>query len=726
MLCVDIAGGRHLNYDYAIHCDSEQFRRVWFLGLAGFVASGIGVPLLIFTLVRKHRMQASDQHVRGQFGVLMFGYHLSDRRVFYESWVVARRMVLLCLANVPLSISSPDNTQIRDLGILGLFLVSVVVHIEVDAFDTRCYNLPSRLESTQLTASCVTIFRRLVGSIPSVLISVGYAASPISEDLTVAAQWALDFVVVVFHLWYWWLLGSTLLRFEVLGPLFRKRSLDHGEGEKWWQKLLLTVARQRKLQFYPDTLCMDVTELSTTERELLGKALGETVEVYMLRGDTFSAGLPFVACREAVLALYSTAKISPKKRIQRMMTMVSQEHRARTICREKMQHAQDLILATEAVEAEAEMTRMKSVLLTPEELHLALMPVRGRVLESRQRRYWETPALPAQDFGHQLVGGKRTRMPGPSRVGDSTPKNVERQTQRHSAITAPDVAAPWRRASLSWLRRGAQESFETCSKSELADEHAAEIDLTALLQAEQSKQESQPPELASSQTSHQASLVIDADPSNTHTFHTTFFARDDGGTLQSGSSRTQSSVGGESDSRLAGLQLSRVDSLRSFAPASPQAPEVTGAPNWMDGVLNGSDSAQHSVVSCSQSAGEPGALLGVALLVDDFSMDSEGCSPLPQERDASHDLPVMSHGCPSSVPGSQGAFQEIPPLTNDVDFIPEDRRHRQDAAPLQREAESTGGSSAVSTQDIASVSSASATHLRGQFLATCVASGSSI
>ena len=142
-----VDGHQYLHADLAVQCYSSNH-------IAGMIVASImallfnlGMPVLLFLFLRRHRTRLRDPALFRRFGFLYQGYSVSRGRYAWESIVMLRKFSIVMVA------STMEDPWYQAIAGISIVVTALALHLAFHPYDNALYN---RLEAAVLTVLAVT------------------------------------------------------------------------------------------------------------------------------------------------------------------------------------------------------------------------------------------------------------------------------------------------------------------------------------------------------------------------------------------------------------------------------------------------------------------------------------------------------------------------------------------------------------------------------------------
>jgi len=260
--------------DTRVLCNAEEHQMWRALGVAGFAANSLGIPLIMFMLLNyyKRKDALADRHALSMLGFLYAG--LEPGAYYFECIYMMRNVLVKFVVGVPFfmakSYRDANMMSCASLSILyGLFLI---LHLTAGPYDNRVYFLLDRIETASLLALWGTTM------LQSWLQIVSNSRRQTEPDTYMnIAEEACGVVVMLLHLRFWLIIFQSFLR-ELLPLCCSKK--QSSEAKKRRRKNVFT--RCYKRWFSPGSVMVTMNgfktiNLSEDAQKLFGEVFAELV-----------------------------------------------------------------------------------------------------------------------------------------------------------------------------------------------------------------------------------------------------------------------------------------------------------------------------------------------------------------------------------------------------------------------------------------------------------------
>jgi hypothetical protein len=118
-----------LRADMEENCwEKRHLENVWLIAIPGFMTYGVGLPLVAFRLLYKHRDRLEDPKYAFRLGLLYLGYR--KERWWWEGVSAMRKVTVIMLA----AFAHDDSLQLHFTS--GVMIVALALHSIFLPFDT--------------------------------------------------------------------------------------------------------------------------------------------------------------------------------------------------------------------------------------------------------------------------------------------------------------------------------------------------------------------------------------------------------------------------------------------------------------------------------------------------------------------------------------------------------------------------------------------------------------
>ncbi|RYE99029.1 MAG: hypothetical protein EOO41_01640, partial [Methanobacteriota archaeon] len=142
-----VAGVYYLADDLGVECWTPRHVAVVISAACALVLFGVGIPILIVTLLHRRRHKLDKEDVASRFGFLYTGYDVQRGMYWWEALVLMRKAAIVLLGSV-----ISDSYLSTFTAILVTF-IAFCLHTAFQPYRTRLFNL---LEGGALVALCIT------------------------------------------------------------------------------------------------------------------------------------------------------------------------------------------------------------------------------------------------------------------------------------------------------------------------------------------------------------------------------------------------------------------------------------------------------------------------------------------------------------------------------------------------------------------------------------------
>ena len=142
-----IDGHQYLHADLAVQCYSSSHVAGMIVASIMALLFNLGMPVLLFLFLRRHRTRLRDPALFRRFGFLYQGYSVSRGRYAWESIVMLRKFSIVMVA------STMEDPWYQAIAGISIVVIALALHLAFHPYDNALYN---RLEAAVLTVLAVT------------------------------------------------------------------------------------------------------------------------------------------------------------------------------------------------------------------------------------------------------------------------------------------------------------------------------------------------------------------------------------------------------------------------------------------------------------------------------------------------------------------------------------------------------------------------------------------